>query len=595
METNISLSGVIASWGIAIGECKIFKQVKFEIEKKKIPENKVIEGIARFDEAIKKSKNQLQELKQNVLEQFGEKHAEFFDTQLLVIQDPVFYVETINKIKKYQLNVEWVVYEELQTIADSFKSLKDPYMRERASDIYDIGNRILKNLISSDYDAMQDNYQNKIIIADTLNPSETIKLVKQNIKGIITEKGSKTSHASIMAKALKIPAIVSVKELLDTISNEDNIILDAIHNNIIVKPTKQKITKYNTFKRNFDNVEKKILKNKKLEPVTKDGKKILLTANIGLTEESSTVNFYGANGVGLLRTEFMYMNRVNMPLEEEQYREYKNIVEQCYPNRVTIRTLDIGGDKLTSIRGISYVNSDNVLGIRGIRLSIIELDYFKQQLKAILRASHHGKVQILLPMVCVLEELIKVKAFIDEIKYELTKQAIEFNNDTEIGIMIEVPSAVWQAEELAKHCDFLSIGTNDLFQYTFALNRENHEYLNQLNSRHPVLLKSIKHIVDSAKIHNVPVAVCGEMASSLINSFILVGLGITELSMTPINIPDIKMVIRNVEYSKAVKMTNELLNCNKIDECNNYIKKTILKYLLDLMPEIKNIRDEKYL
>lgn len=593
--SNKILKGVIASWGVTIGECKIFRQTKFEIEKIKIPDNKVIEAIARFDEAIKKSKSQLQQLKQNVLEQFGEEQAAFFDTQLLVIQDPIFYVETIDKIKKYKYNVEWIVYDELQTIADSFKSLKDPYMRERASDIYDIGNRILKNLISSDYDAGQDNYQNKIVIAEILNPSETIKLANQNIKGIIIEKGSKTSHACIMAKALKIPAMVNVQELFDTISNGDNIILDAVHNKIIVNPTKPTITKYQNFKIKFENVENEILKNKDLEPITTDGKKILLTANIGLTEEASTVNFYGANGIGLLRTEFMYMNRVNMPLEEEQYHEYKNIVEQCYPNRVTIRTLDIGGDKLTSIRGISYVNSDNVLGIRGIRLSIIELDYFKQQLKAILRAAHHGKVQILLPMICVVEELIKVKAFIDEIKYELTKQAVEFNNNTEIGVMIEVPSAVWQAEELAKHADFISIGTNDLFQYTYALNRENHEYLTELTSRHPVLLKSIKYIVDSAKKHNKPVAVCGEMAGSIINSFILTGLGISELSMTPINIPDIKMVIRNISYKKAVQMTNDLLNLNRIDEVASYIKENIAKYLLELIPEIKNIRDEKFL
>jgi phosphoenolpyruvate-protein phosphotransferase (PTS system enzyme I) len=593
--SNKTLNGVIASWGVVVGKCKIFKQEKIEIEKTKIPENKIIEAIARFDEAIKKSKKQLQNLKQQVLEQFGEKQAEFIDTQLLVIQDPIFYVDTIDKIKKYKFNVEWIVHEELQTIADSFKSLKDPYMRERASDIYDIGNRILKNLINSDYDANQDTYHNKIVVAESLNPSETIKLANQNIKGIIAEKGSKTSHACIMAKSLKIPAMVNVASLLDNVSDGDTLILDAVKNKIIVNPVTKTIKKYQNFKLKFESVENKILKNKDLEAITTDGKKILLTANIGLTEEASTVNYYGGDGIGLLRTEFMYMNRVNMPLEDEQYFEYKNIVEQTYPNRVTIRTLDIGGDKLTSIRGISYVNTDNVLGIRGIRLSILELDYFKQQLKAILRASNHGKVQILLPMVCVVEELLKVRAFIDEIKYELTKQAVEFDDNVEVGSMIEVPSAVWSIDEIAKHSDFLSIGTNDLFQYTFALNRENSEYLKELNSRHPIILKSIKQVVDAANKYNKQVAVCGEMASSLINSFILTGLGVSELSMTPLNIPDIKLIIRHISYDKAVEMANVLLESKSIEETNLYIKEKVAKYIIKLIPEVKSIRDEKFL
>lgn len=589
---ELILNGVIASWGVAIGKIKIYSRKELTIDKYQIPDNEINNEIAKFKDAIEKAKIQLQQLKKEVEEKYGHSQAEIFDTQLLVIQDPVFYVEIINKIKKQKINVEWVVYDELQTIADSFNSLQDAYMRERASDIYDIGARILKIFTNEEFENFQI-FEEKIVAAEYLTPTDTIKLINQNIKGIITEKGGKNSHAAIMASALKIPAIVGVKKLFEIVNEGDEVILDALHGRIIIKPQKHIVTKYIKLKKRFENIEKEILKNKNLEAITRDKKKIIISANIGLPEELTTVNYYGAEGVGLLRTEFLYMNRITMPLEEEQYFEYKKIIQQCYPANVVIRTLDIGGDKLSSIRGVNYSSEvANVLGVRGIRLSLREIDYFKKQLKAILRASIFGNAKILLPMVSVVEEIYQAKTFLGEIKYEMTKQAIPFNDSVKFGVMIEVPSAVWLAEEFAKECDFLSIGTNDLLQYTFAVDRETEELIYLLKPRHYALLKSIKYVIDCAHKYKKPVTVCGEMANSIVNSVILLGLGVDELSMTPMYIPDIKMVIRNVKYEEAKVMAEHLLTLTKINDIEKYVKDKILKYILELLPEIKEIRDE---
>ncbi|HOK39490.1 MAG TPA: phosphoenolpyruvate--protein phosphotransferase [bacterium] len=586
------LSGIVASWGIVIGEVKIYKQPKIEIEKRQILDNEINNEIIRFNEVIEEAKIQLLNIKKEVSEKYGEKEAEIFNTQLLVLQDPVFYVEVINKIKRQKYNVEWIVQDELKTIFESFTSLQDPYMRERASDIYDIGNRILKLLTKQNIENYQI-FKNKIIVAENLTPSDTIKLINQNIKGIITEKGGKNSHAAIMASSLKIPAIIGIKKLLDTINDGDTIILNAIHGKVIINPEKNTISRYTKIKKKFDSIEAEILKNKDLECKTKDNKKIIISANIGLLEELPTLNYYGADGIGLLRTEFLYMDRITMPLEEEQFNAYKKIVHHCFPNKVVIRTLDIGGDKLISIRGLNYSPEiSNLLGIRGIRLSLRELDYFKQQIKAILRASIYGNVYILLPMVSVVEELLQFKTFIEEIKYEMKKQVIPFNENIKIGVMIEIPSAVWLAEEFAKECDFLSIGTNDLLQYTFAVSRDTEELGYLLKPRHSVLLNAIKYIVESAHIHKKPVSVCGEMANSLVNSILLVGLDVDELSMTPMYIPDIKALLRNINYKEAKQIVNEILKLKKTNEIEKYIKEKVIKYIKMILPEISEIRDE---
>ena len=576
------LKGIAASPGIIMGKAFLIDSETIAISKRKIPKEELPLEIARFEEALIKTRSEIMEVKNKVVEELGSEHGEIFDAHLLVLEDRALIEEVISGLKKDKFSVEYIFSQVLKKYINAFTRIDDEYLKERLSDIEDIGKRILQNLLGGHKSILKGLKEEVIVVAYDLSPSDTASMQKEKIKAFVTDIGGRTSHTTIMARSLEIPAVVGLETATKKIKTGDMLIVDGKDGLVFVDPDKKIIQKYRKTKKELTELYKELIKIKNLPARTKDGHQVQLSANIEFPEEIPSVISHGAEGVGLYRTEYSYMNKSGLPLEDEHFQAYKKAAQELKPHPVIIRTMDLGGDKFISqLRVPREMNP--FLGWRAIRFSLARPDIFKVQLRAILRASSYGNLRIMYPMISGVEELRQANKIVEECKQELTKKGIKFNKDIEIGAMIEIPSAALTCDILAEEVDFFSIGTNDLIQYSLAVDRANEKIAYLYNPAHPAVLRLIKNVIDTGHKKGLWVGMCGEMAADPSMVLLLLGMGLDEFSTSPLVVPQVKKVIRSVTLKEAQTITEEAMKLHTGREIKNFIEEKIEK----IMPELK--------
>jgi phosphotransferase system enzyme I (PtsI) len=557
---NKVLKGMGVSSGITYGRVRLLERGKIPINKRPIKDGQGDKEILKFRHAVKRAVEELHSIKQTMPDDEMRKHSFIIDAHILILQDEFFTNSVINTITGNKVNAEWALDIVVSKFLSSFEKVEDSYLRERGQDIKYIYDRLVRILVkgkSSDINNFSAAGKT-IIVAHDLSPADTIQLNLNKISGFITDVGGRTSHTSIVARALEIPAVVGVGNVTSLVKNNDAIIIDGDEGVAIINPTKEIKKDYISKQIHLKTQRREFLRIAKLKSETRDGFKMKVGANIELLAEMDIIERYGAQGVGLYRTEYIYLSKKELPDENDHYHIYKKLAENKAMEYVTIRTLDIGGDKFVSnIEMPKEINP--ALGLRAIRLCLKEVGLFKTQLKGILRASAYGPLKILIPMISGIDEVHRAKAIIAECMDELAHKKIEFNRDIKIGIMIEVPSTCMISDRLASEVDFFSIGTNDLIQYTLAIDRVN-EYVSYLyEPMHPSVLKLIKQTVENAHAHKIEVALCGEMAGEALYIPVLMGLELDEISMNAYSIPKTKKVIRGLDHSYCKELLDEIL------------------------------------
>ena len=566
------MKGIGASPGIAIGEVIVKRTQEITIGKRKI-EN-IDKEIQRLNEAREKSRKEIEALYQQTLKSMGEKEASIFNAHLMILDDPEVLGQVENEIKGNRLNTEWALKEVTDRFISIFESIEDEYLKERVSDLKDVTSRIQKILLgigTTDFSNLQ---HEAIIVAEDITPSDTAQMDKRRVLGFITEVGGRTSHSAIMARTMEIPAVVGVENITSKVKDGDIIILDGEEGHIIINPDKALLDAYMKKKKEYDAFNMEVSKLKGEKTITKDGFEVELVANIGTPKDLEGVLKNAAEGVGLYRTEFLYMDRDKLPTEEEQFDAYKTVAEGLKGMPVIIRTLDIGGDKdLPYLQLPKEMNP--FLGYRAIRLCLDKVDIFKTQLRALLRASAYGNIKIMFPMISSIEELREAKGILEEVKEELRTKDICFNQELEVGIMVEIPSVAVMADTFAKEVDFFSIGTNDLIQYTVAVDRGSSKISHLYNHFHPAVLRLIKQVIDSGHKEGIWVGMCGEAAGDPKLIPILIGMSLEEFSMSPSSILRSRWIINNITQEKMKILADEVINLSSSKEVESYIDKYI--------------------
>ncbi len=580
-KKEIVLKGIPAAPGITIGKVFLFGREQYAIPRRNIRDEQVQSEIKRFKDALIQTKGELIEIKKRISDEMSAEHGEIFSAHLLVIDDTMLIEEVISKLKKEKLSIEYIFQDVLKKYIRVFSEMDDEYLKERISDINDVGRRILRNLIGAKEDILSNLKDKVVVIAYDLSPSDTATMHKKNVTGFATDIGGRTSHTAIMAKSLEIPAVVGLEVVTKKVESGDAIIVDGTHGIVIINPVLKTLKKYETDRARFAAIEKHLLELRDLPCVTLDGRKITLAANIEVPEDVASVMAHGAEGIGLYRTEYIYMNRKDLPTEEEQFKAYSAVAKKMKPHDVVIRTLDLGGDKFLSQLEIPQ-QMNPFLGWRAIRFCLARPDIFKTQLRAILRASAYGKLKIMYPMISGLDELKQANAILTEVKKDLKKESIQFDEDIKVGAMIEVPSAALTSDILAREADFFSIGTNDLIQYSLAVDRVNEKIAYLYEPAHPAVLRLIKSIIENGHNAGRWVGMCGEMAGDIAMTIILLGLGLDEFSTSPITIAGIKRIIRSVTMAQAKLIAQEAVNLSTGKD----VERFAIKKLKELVPEL---------
>jgi len=572
------LKGIAAANGISIGVAHKLGKEDFIVPRQSITESQIPLEIQLFEEALIKTRREIIELQKRISFDMGKEEAQIFDAHLLVLEDRMLIEEVISRLKKDKLNVAFIFQEVLKKYVSVFAKIEDEYLKERIADINDVGRRILRNILGKERKGLSELKEKVIIVAHDLSPSDTAAMHKQRVAAFVTDVGGKTSHTAIMAKSLEIPAVVGVEGATATINAGDMLIVDGGLGIVIVNPDKKVLDLYHTEEKKLKGVTEKFLSAKDLPAVTIDGVKVEINANIEFPDEVPAVKLHGGEGIGLYRTEFFYMNRKDSPTEDEHYLAYKYVAEAMSPYPVIIRTLDLGGDKFLSQFKIPY-EMQPFLGWRAIRFCLARPEIFKLQLRAILRASVHGNLKLMYPMISGIEELRQANKILNEAKEELKVRGIPFDEDIQVGAMIEVPSAAMTADILAKEADFFSIGSNDLIQYSLAVDRANEKVAYLYEPAHPAVLRLIKNTIDSAHKGDINVGMCGEMAGEPSLALILLGLGLDEFSMPPQVIPELKYLIRSITLSQAKEIAEEALKFSTGKEVEDYAQAKLKEIL----------------
>ena len=579
-RTDIVLKGIGVSPGINIGRAYLVDGGRLETPAYCYLDSTYIQlEIKRFKKAVQESKDQLLKIRDRLLKDGkGKEHISIIDAHIMMLEDKMLIEDTIKTIKREKVNAEWAIKIVMKEIREFFDSIDDEYIKERGSDIDHICDRVLKNLMGKRHETIADIKDEVIVVAHDLAPTDTAQMVKGRVLGFLTDIGGKTSHTAIVARSLEIPAVVGLENISQKVNAGDTIIIDGTSGLVIINPSKKVIKEYQKKKGQYFDYEKLLHHYKKLPAEMQDGRRIRLMGNIEMIDEIPLLIDHGAEGIGLYRTEFMYLNRKTLPSEDEHFEVYKNVAEKVTPHPTIIRTLDIGGDKfLSQIELAPEMNP--AMGLRAIRFCIKEPEIFKTQLKGILRASVFGNIKVMFPMISGVEELRTAKNIMEEAKEELRRKKVPFNPKIFVGAMIEVPSAAITADIIAKEVDFFSIGTNDLLQYSLAIDRVNEHVAYLYEPLHPAALRIIKHTVDAAHNTGIAVGLCGEMAGEPEHALILLGLGLDQLSMNALSILKVKKLIMSIKYSDAKKIAKTALTLPTADEVEKFIGGEMRKLL----------------
>ncbi|QOI10959.1 phosphoenolpyruvate-protein phosphotransferase PtsI [Blochmannia endosymbiont of Colobopsis nipponica] len=564
------IEGISVSPGIALGEALVIKEEEIFINQKKISDNCIKNEINRFLNGIVKTSQQLQEVKNKANKTFGKEKEAIFEGYLMLLEDEELKQDIITLIKEELITADAAINMVIETQAKALEQLDDKYLKERAADVRDIGNRLLKNVLNIPIVDLNNLNKKIILVAADLKPSETVQLDLKNILGFITDDGGITSHTSIMARSLELPAIVGTGNITKQVHNKDFLILDSINNKIYINPDQKVIKEIKKIKNKYLCEKKELIKFKNLPAITIDKHKVEICANIGTIHDIENAKNNGARSIGLYRTEFLFMNRSTFPSEEEQFQAYKNIAESTFVDGIIIRTLDIGGDK--NLPYLKLPKEDNpFLGWRAIRIVLDNKEILHTQLRAILRASYFGKLSIMYPMIISVEEIQTLKLELNFLKDQLSKEKKEFDKKIEVGIMIETPAAAIIAHHLAKEVDFFSIGTNDLVQYTLAVDRGNKLVSHLYEPLSPSIILLIKQIIDASHAEGKWTSMCGEMASNEQTTSLLLGMGLDKFSMNATSMSKIKKIICNTKYSDAKSLAEKALHYSTTKDLNYLI------------------------
>jgi len=575
------LKGIAVSSGIIIGKAHLIDRSRVKIlYQYLISDQQVSKEVERFKDALNAAKDQISHLKNRMPDQI-KKHSFILDSHLMIMDDSMFFNATINTILSEKINAEWALKKSIQNIENLFSQIEDPYIKERIVDVEYVAERVLRNLAGKEQESLYEINERVIIVAHELSPADTSSINIGKVMGFMTDVGGRTSHAAIIAQSLKIPAVVGLESVTRQVQEGTLLIVDGNTGEVIIDPDDDLIILYQEKQINQEKFESSIIRLSHLPAETKDGHKISVRANIEFLEEVATAKDHGAEGIGLYRTEFHYLRAQGLPTEDELFEDYKEVAEIIAPNPVTVRTLDLGGDRFSS--EISWTKETNpALGLRAIRFCLQQPEMFKSQLRAILRASAFGNIQVMFPMISGLQELLDSKKILREVMAELDQEGVPYERNIKVGLMIEVPSAVTVADILAKHADFFSIGTNDLIQYALAIDRVNEHVAFMYQPFHPAILRMILQVIKAAKQASIKVALCGEMAGDPLCTSVLLAMGIDELSLNAGGIPMIKKVIRSLSLDKA---KTDLRRIMKLDTAAQ-VREFILKKMKPLLDEL---------
>ena len=574
----IQLKGIAAASGISIGPVYKFGKEEFTIIKEAVAWENIPAQIQLFEEALIKTRREIIELQKRINSDMGQDEAQIFDAHLLVLEDRMLIEEVISRLKKAQLNVAYIFSEVLKKYISVFSKIEDEYLKERTADINDVGKRILRHLLGKERQSLSELKERAIVVAHDLSPSDTAAMHRQNVAGFVTDIGGKTSHTAIMAKSLEIPAVVGVEGFTLRVKVGDILIVDGNTGTVIIDPDEQTLSNYQEELEKLKGIAARFISVKDLPAVSKDGKTIGINANIEFPDEVLSAKLHGSEGIGLYRTEFFYMNRKDLPTEEDHYQAYKYVAEEMSPREVVIRTLDLGGDKFLSQLEMPH-EMQSFLGWRAIRFCLARPDIFRLQLRAILRASVHGNLKLMYPMISGIEELRQANSILQDAKNELKVKGVAYNDKIKIGVMIEVPSAAMTADILAKEADFFSIGTNDLIQYSLAVDRGNEKVAYLYEPAHPAVLRLIKNVIDSAHQAGIKVAMCGEMAGEPGLALILLGLGLDEFSIPPQVIPELKYIVRAINIKAVQVIAKQALLFSTGKEVESFVQEKLKEIL----------------
>ncbi len=585
-SVDIILHGVGVSPGVVVGPVYKVRPEETEFSERILKPEEINEEIDRFKTAVVVTRRQITVIQNNVKRAIGQQDATIFDVHKLILDDAAFFDETIKLIELNHVDAESAVRSVTSRYVEALSAVEDDYLRERVADFKDVARRVLRNLSGEKLHSLDGLHEKSVVVSPDLAPSETATLRRNLVLGFATDMGSRTSHSAIMARAMGIPAVVGLGDITHKLSAGDWILMDGTEGVVILRPSEMTLKKYNKLAQQRKMIESRLTQLCSLPAETIDNHRVILSANVEFIEEAQEVRRYGATGVGLLRSEYLFISHEELPTEMEQLKAYKDIVSLLAPEPVIIRTVDLGGDKFaSSVRMPPEMNP--FLGFRAIRFCLAQPEMFKTQLRAILRASAFGKVRIMYPMISNVGEVLRANAILEECKTELRREGVMFDAMIEVGAMIEIPSAALTADIIAKHVSFFSIGTNDLAQYTLAVDRVNDRVAHLYEPTHPAVLRLIKNTVDAGHARGIGVGVCGQMGGDPLMTLLLIGLGIDELSMVPASVPAVKELIRGVTHKQAIELANTALTCETAAEVLKHCRLLISKVAPEILELVK--------
>ena len=574
------VSGILASPGIAFGKALVLKEEKIVLDTQKITDDQLDAEVARFYEGRALAVEQLNSISERALISLGEEKAAIFEGHLMILEDEELEEEILDYLRSNKVNAAVAASKIIDQQVTMLSEIDDEYLKERAGDIRDIGNRLIKNILGMYIVDLGDIQEESILVAYDLTPSETAQLNLEKVLGVVTDIGGRTSHTSIMARSLELPAIVGTNNVTELVNTGDYLILDAINNQVYINPTQSQIDELKTLEAKISQEKAELAKLKDLPAITLDGHKVDVVANIGTIRDCEGADRNGAEGIGLYRTEFLFMDREQLPTEEEQFIAYKEVVEAMNGRLTVLRTMDIGGDKELPYLDLPK-EMNPFLGWRAIRIALDRREILNAQLRAVLRASAFGKLAVMFPMIISVEEIRELKAVIEALKVELRAEGKAFDEHIQVGVMVETPSAAVNAKFLAKEVDFFSIGTNDLTQYTLAVDRGNELISYLYNPMQPSVLGLIKQVIDASHAEGKWTGMCGELAGDERATLLLLGMGLDEFSMSAISVPRIKKLIRNVNFQDAKALANAALQKPTASEIEQLIEEFLAENALN--------------